>query len=190
MITFFAPLVAATTIFGHCGKCSVDGKSEGEHAHHQESACSDAQLTTYFEVQAGLANDDLSAAQAASKNLLAMGEEMGCSLDGKECCSSELSAASDIVESTNIAGARQAFKSWSDALIAKVERGLPESAVAYKMHCPMAFGNQGGSWLQGSEDLRNPYFGAMMLKCGVVKDKYGRVSEKDFEKRAGKQDHR
>ncbi|MBU0469082.1 MAG: efflux RND transporter periplasmic adaptor subunit [Candidatus Omnitrophica bacterium] len=40
--------------------------------------------------------------------------------------------------------------------------------------CPMAFNNEGGYWLQDSEDIKNPYFGAKMLKCGEQKNKYGR----------------
>ena len=174
MISTLMALAASSITFGHCGKCFIDGKSAGEHADHQDSACSEAQLAIYFQAQAGLANDDLSTAQEASQKLIGMGAEMGCSLDGEACCSSELTAATEIVESKDIAAARQAFKSWSDTLIAKVEHGLPEGAVAYKMHCPMAFGNQGGHWLQANEDLRNPYYGAMMLKCGFQKRAYGK----------------
>jgi Cu(I)/Ag(I) efflux system membrane fusion protein len=32
----------------------------------------------------------------------------------------------------------------------------------------MAFDNKGASWLQKDEDIRNPYFGAAMYKCGEV----------------------
>ena len=39
--------------------------------------------------------------------------------------------------------------------------GLP----VYQLHCPMAFGNKGASWLQDNDQTRNPYFGTTMLKC-------------------------
>jgi Cu(I)/Ag(I) efflux system membrane fusion protein len=45
--------------------------------------------------------------------------------------------------------------------------GVPN---VYQMHCPMAFDNRGASWLQDNDDLVNPYFGDMMLKCGSVED--------------------
>lgn len=32
--------------------------------------------------------------------------------------------------------------------------------------CPMAFDGRGAEWLQLSSDVKNPYFGAAMLKCG------------------------
>ena len=43
--------------------------------------------------------------------------------------------------------------------------GLGESGPVYSLHCPMAFGNQGATWLQSDDQVRNPYFGASMLKC-------------------------
>lgn len=172
IIMTLAALAASPIIHGHCGKCAADGKAAGDHAHHQESACSATQLEIYFDAQEGLASDNLTAAKEASKRLIAMGNEMGCSLDGDSCCSAELEAANEIAESKDIAVARQAFKNWSDVLIAKVESGLPEGMSAYKMRCPMAFGNKGGSWLQNNRDLRNPYYGAMMLKCGMIQQEY------------------
>ena len=38
----------------------------------------------------------------------------------------------------------------------------------YVLHCPMAFNNRGADWLQADRIVRNPYFGAAMLKCGDV----------------------
>jgi Cu(I)/Ag(I) efflux system membrane fusion protein len=33
----------------------------------------------------------------------------------------------------------------------------------------MAKGNQGADWLSTEEQIRNPYFGDKMMKCGTVK---------------------
>ena len=38
--------------------------------------------------------------------------------------------------------------------------------------CPMAFNDQGGYWLSELEEIKNPYYGDAMLKCGVVKRKF------------------
>lgn len=38
----------------------------------------------------------------------------------------------------------------------------------YYQYCPMAFDNNGGYWLSAQEEIRNPYFGDKMLKCGRV----------------------
>jgi len=38
----------------------------------------------------------------------------------------------------------------------------------YRAHCPMAFGNRGADWLQATEEIANPYFGAKMFRCGDI----------------------
>jgi Cu(I)/Ag(I) efflux system membrane fusion protein len=38
--------------------------------------------------------------------------------------------------------------------------------VAYYQYCPMAENDSGAFWLSETEEIRNPYFGDMMLKCG------------------------
>ena len=43
--------------------------------------------------------------------------------------------------------------------------GFGETMTVYEVHCPMAFENRGGTWYQDNDDVRNPYFGATMLKC-------------------------
>lgn len=40
----------------------------------------------------------------------------------------------------------------------------------YRQYCPMAFNNTGAFWLSSSEEIRNPYFGDRMLKCGRVEE--------------------
>jgi Cu(I)/Ag(I) efflux system membrane fusion protein len=49
-----------------------------------------------------------------------------------------------------------------------------EDLKLYLNFCPMAFGNKGGYWLQDSKEIKNPYFGAKMLRCGELKKEYGR----------------
>ncbi|MCB2206796.1 MAG: efflux RND transporter periplasmic adaptor subunit [Bacteroidetes bacterium] len=39
----------------------------------------------------------------------------------------------------------------------------------YLEFCPMAFDNKGAYWLSESKEIRNPYFGDKMMKCGEVK---------------------
>ncbi|TWU22395.1 Cation efflux system protein CusB precursor [Novipirellula galeiformis] len=43
--------------------------------------------------------------------------------------------------------------------------GLPASQSLYELHCPMAFDGRGASWIQSDDAVRNPYYGASMLKC-------------------------
>ncbi len=43
-------------------------------------------------------------------------------------------------------------------------------------YCPMAFDNKGASWFQAPEELANPYFGAMMLRCGETRKVWNKDS--------------
>jgi Cu(I)/Ag(I) efflux system membrane fusion protein len=43
----------------------------------------------------------------------------------------------------------------------------------YITYCPMAFDNTGARWIQRDKQIRNPYFGDMMLECGVVEEVIG-----------------
>ena len=48
--------------------------------------------------------------------------------------------------------------------------GANENTI-YKQFCPMAFDNKGAFWISDKEEIRNPYFGDKMLKCGRVDEK-------------------
>lgn len=39
----------------------------------------------------------------------------------------------------------------------------------YQQYCPMYNGNEGGTWLSDSEEIKNPLFKSKMLTCGSVK---------------------
>ena len=36
------------------------------------------------------------------------------------------------------------------------------------MHCPMANNGKGADWLSKENEVKNPYYGSMMLGCGKV----------------------
>ncbi|MBT6769393.1 MAG: DUF3347 domain-containing protein, partial [Opitutales bacterium] len=65
------------------------------------------------------------------------------------------------------------FESLSNHLIATVSTNPSAfDGQIYQMHCPMANSDSGADWLQSSDDLLNPYFGAAMLKCGTTKAEF------------------
>jgi len=75
------------------------------------------------------------------------------------------SSIKDLQKSQNIEAQRVAFLTLSSILIESVKTfGLP--GVIYQQFCPMTDGGKGGYWLSESEEIKNPYFGEQMLKCG------------------------
>lgn len=73
----------------------------------------------------------------------------------------------EIEKAAEIKASRQAFEHISIGLINASKRFGIEDGV-FQFHCPMAFDNKGASWLQTTNRIRNPYFGASMLKCGEL----------------------
>ena len=64
---------------------------------------------------------------------------------------------------------RRAFEPFSMAMIDFVSEQGVGNIQLYIQNCPMALGD-GADWLSAAPAIRNPYYGDMMLTCGVVKD--------------------
>jgi Cu(I)/Ag(I) efflux system membrane fusion protein len=70
-----------------------------------------------------------------------------------------------ISNSTDIAEQRKAFSRFNLAFYKSLKMfGLDEKA--YFQYCPMANNDQGAYWFSEIEEIRNPYFGDMMMACG------------------------
>ena len=65
---------------------------------------------------------------------------------------------------------REEFKFLSDEMIRLLEKFNPMDKTIYIQLCPMADNGDGARWLSFSNQIRNPYYGASMLKCGSVTD--------------------
>jgi len=75
--------------------------------------------------------------------------------------------------SIGIEGLRAAFEPLSNAAIRMAEMfGQDGDSMLHEAYCPMALDGEGASWLQVGDDLRNPYFGDSMLKCGEIRQTF------------------
>ncbi|MFA0960586.1 efflux RND transporter periplasmic adaptor subunit [Roseivirga sp. BDSF3-8] len=80
-----------------------------------------------------------------------------------------LMAAKDIAGVSSIDTQRKAFIDLSERMIELATTFDITEDLLYLQHCPMADNNEGADWLSLSEQVRNPYYGDMMLTCGEVK---------------------
>ena len=70
----------------------------------------------------------------------------------------------------SIKDARAGFELMSGAIVTLIDHfGQPTGSPLYVAHCPMAFDFKGADWLQRTETIDNPYFGASMLLCGEIR---------------------
>ncbi|MGQ9662816.1 MAG: DUF3347 domain-containing protein [Kiritimatiellia bacterium] len=78
-------------------------------------------------------------------------------------------ALGQIQSAKDIGDAHKAFVSLSSNITETLFLlGPVFSNSVYELRCPMALGGTGANWLQKDQDIRNPYLGAEMLKCGEV----------------------
>jgi Cu(I)/Ag(I) efflux system membrane fusion protein len=75
-----------------------------------------------------------------------------------------------ITGSEDIEKQREGFAGFNLAFYNAIKTfGLDEETV-YFQYCPMAFDDKGAYWLSEMKEIRNPYFGDMMLKCGETRE--------------------
>jgi len=77
----------------------------------------------------------------------------------------------EIQDGSDIEAQRKAFSVLSDNVYKSIKAFGIGGKTAFYEYCPMAFNNEGAYWLSEQEQIRNPYFGDMMLSCGQVKEK-------------------
>jgi Cu(I)/Ag(I) efflux system membrane fusion protein len=131
----------------------------------------------YLVLQTALAGDDAAKAKdGATTTLAALGKVQMALVTGDDHTvwmkqAAELKTVLEGFGSTaDIEAARAQFALLSESVTALLAHfGVGEGRL-YKAWCPMAFDNRGASWIQGSEEIANPYFGDMMLRCGEIKE--------------------
>lgn len=78
--------------------------------------------------------------------------------------------AGKIAGTEKLADQRKAFSSLSNEMKTLVKADKPATGTLYIEYCPMANNNEGAFWLSNEKEIKNPYFGDKMLKCGSVKE--------------------
>ncbi len=134
---------------------------------------------TYFEVKNALVDDDAEAAQKAAGEVFGAIEKVNMSLLEGDAHQHSMAlqtqlqeAAKMISEATDIEKQREHFNRLSEVMLEITESFGLEIDRTYRQFCPMAFDDKGAFWLSESEEVLNPYFGDMMLRCGEVKQTY------------------
>jgi len=78
--------------------------------------------------------------------------------------------AAKVAASSDLEDQRKTFSALSNEMKTLVKDGKIASGSLYVEYCPMANNNEGAFWLSNEKQIKNPYFGDAMLKCGSVKE--------------------
>ena len=77
------------------------------------------------------------------------------------------SMALAMADTKDIEKQRELFYQFTEKVEPLFKESISEGAI-YKQFCPMAFEGKGGYWISNAEEIRNPYYGDKMLKCGKI----------------------
>ncbi|WP_025663205.1 DUF3347 domain-containing protein [Aquimarina megaterium] len=137
----------------------------------KSDAKSEAILSDYFNLKDALVTDD-------SKKAAEAGTKLAASLkafDKSNYTAEEQKELTDIIEDatehaehivkSGIGHQREHFKTLTKDITDMVAITGTKNKL-YEQFCPMY--DKGSAWLSTKEEVRNPYYGSRMLKCGKV----------------------
>ena len=145
-----------------------------EHAGHDQNKLQtivatfkDAKLgaayTHYLKVKDALVASNADEAKKSAGELQKSLKEVKGSADA-------IAATTKLASTSALEEQRQLFSAVSNEMAALVKGGQLSAGSLYLEYCPMANGNEGAYWLSNEKQIKNPYFGDKMLKCGSVKE--------------------
>ena len=130
---------------------------------------------TFKDQKIGVAYDhyvDLKDALVASKSGEAKkaASELQKSLTSLSNSKKATESAYKIAATTDLEDQRKEFSTLSNEMTSLVKASKLSTGSIYLEYCPMANDNLGAYWLSNEKQIKNPYFGDAMLKCGSVKE--------------------
>jgi len=172
-----AVLASAASAQGGCSTGGSCSHGSGMHETSSKSAQhnrhdSHGFLGSYFEMRALLAGDKVAGLQELSKNLaketasvrVAMAAGPKDKIRPEQITAlKDIEKAASAMKTRDITAARETFKGLSRAALTYVKAYGCDTA-AYSFYCDMAK----ESWLQETQEVGNPYYGAQMLSCGAM----------------------
>jgi hypothetical protein len=136
--------------------------SGGAKASNASRAAFEKILEQYYVIQNALAGDTIQGVEQASQEIVeqAAAAEKKASQKGPDFAAIKTSA--EAMSGKNLKQARTQFFELSKPIIAELKRDPSWRDQGYTYTCSMAK----KSWAQAQKEIRNPYYGKSMLKCG------------------------
>lgn len=148
--------------------------AQHDHASHEEKK-PDQNVPMFKDAKLGMAYTQYVSLKDAlvasnSKEASTGAAALQAALKGVKESTKAAEAAGKIAAATDLDGQRQIFSTLSNEMATLVKGGKLSMGAVYLEFCPMANKNTGAYWLSNEKEIRNPYFGSKMMKCGSVKE--------------------
>ncbi len=124
----------------------------------------DQLLGQYYLIQKSLASDSTGGVVASASQIEKISGQAARTEPQAKIHLMALSAAAAKLQTTDLKSARNGFGELTDSLIAYLHNAGSERNPPYQFFCSMAKRN----WLQPDKEVRNPYYGGSMPKCGEL----------------------
>ena len=139
----------------------------------------DKTISAYLQLKNALVNGKDKEAQTASQLL----EKTATNLDVQKLSAEAQSFVQDkikqlqtgakaIQDAKNLDQQRSHFIGLSEGMLALAEAFPNKGQTLYRQYCPMANNDVGAYWLSSDKEIKNPYYGDMMLNCGEVVNEF------------------
>lgn len=143
---------------------SASGPASSEPAHDDQAGTSEL-VRAYLSLSTAYVADKadasaLAALEKAAKDFA--GKAPGTLASQAKAIAEEVSK----LKGKDLAAQRGLFKSVSAKVLELVRAQPPTGQTLYVAYCPMVE----AEWLQGAQEIANPYMGSEMPKCGVLRD--------------------
>jgi len=134
-------------------------------------------VAAYLELKNALTNDNGNNAALAAKEIstaIANVDESALAADQKKVYGEVKDDIKEHAEhigsnGSNIAHQREHFDLLSQDMVDLV-KATGTSQTLYRDFCPMYNNKKGAAWLSETKEIKNPYYGKEMPKCGEVKE--------------------
>lgn len=127
----------------------------------------------YLKVKDALVKESAADAKTASEELLATVKAFNAeklSGEQQEMYQKKIAELKDdaehIIGTGDVGHQRDHFATLSKRIYELNKAFDANQSTLYYQHCPMAFSNKGAFWVSAEQEIKNPYFGSKMLKCG------------------------
>ena len=130
-------------------------------------------LSTYFEMKDALVNSNHERVIYFTNQLLESFDKADVSLlntEQNQVFTNSKTMIQKIGSSSTIDMQRKYFIALNNSIVDLTLQLQKVAQPIYVQKCPMANENNGAIWLSLQQEVKNPYYGNMMLKCGSVID--------------------
>ncbi len=142
-------------------------------ASSDKNSATSAMVDGYLEIKNGLVSDDKAAAAKGGKNLLNAFASFDMGTLTKEQHSEYMEIVENATEQAEhivkspIDHQREHFEILSNDMNDLIAL-LGTEKTLYQDFCPMANNGKGAIWLSETEEIKNPFYGSKMMKCGKM----------------------